>query len=371
MHWVDVGANRLRLLRDGAQAVPAMLESIAQAVSEVLVEMYWVGPDSVGRRILHALTRRARAGVRVFVVYDSVGSLSLDDAFWNPLREAGGQVEEFHPLSPLKRRFEWSRLGMRDHRKILVVDGKDAYVGGLNFADPWLPFSEGGEGWRDDVIQVLGPLAEELRSVFFDTWRKIGGSVPLDVQPITRKPAARAFALINRTWTKPDRAIRRAHLFAFRKARESVRISHAYFVPDPLVLRSIGGAARRGVDVHLLLPEQSDVFPIALVSKSLVGRLLKSGVRVSLYQPRVLHTKTMIVDERFVISGSFNLDSRSWRNNLECSIGVNDEGFARCMVQSFEADVSLARPMDLDAWEARPLLERAVGRLASIPRSLW
>ena len=166
--WFEVGGDSVQLLRDGAQAFPAMLEAIARAKKEILLEMYWIGADACGKRFRDALIERAKAGVAVHVIYDSLGSLGMTEAWWLPLRDAGGDVREYHAVFPFTTSFSLERMERRDHRKILVVDDEIAFIGGINLSVQWLPIEEGGEAWRDDLVAVKGPAVDELRSLFFE-----------------------------------------------------------------------------------------------------------------------------------------------------------------------------------------------------------
>ena len=186
--WFVVGEDAVRLLRDGVEAFPAMLAAIAGAEHEILLEMYSVGNDVLGARFRDALVERAIAGVRVKVIYDSVGSLDLTPEWWRPLAAAGGRVFEYHAISPLDVRFKLDRIERRDHRKLLVIDGYAGFTGGINLAALWLPREEGGAGWRDDMVEVRGDAAEELRTLFYKTWRKVSDDpLPLDVRPLARE----------------------------------------------------------------------------------------------------------------------------------------------------------------------------------------
>jgi cardiolipin synthase A/B len=365
---VVVGKDHIRLLRDGTAAFPAMLAAIAKARREVVLEMYWVGADRIGESFRAALAERARAGVRVFVLFDSVGSLETPRTFWTPLLEAGAEVEEYAPISPLKRRFRLDGIARRDHRKLLVVDGEIAFLGGINLGELWAPPDAPERAWRDDDVEIQGPAARLLRAAFFDVWRKTGRRAPREAPGTGRdaKSDPRVVVLTNRIGKRrPRQAIRRAYLSAVRHATTSIDIANAYFLPGPLFLHALRKAARRGVRIRLLVPERSDVFVVSLAMSSLYGRLLKDGVEVFVYTPRVLHSKTAVFDGRFTVIGSHNLDTASWRFNLECNVMIDSRELARQMHEAYERDLRDSRQLHFEEWIVRPAWLRVLGWFAA------
>jgi cardiolipin synthase len=368
--WVQVGDERVRMLRDGARAFPAMLEAIGACEREVLLEMYWWGTDATGTRFRDALVDRARAGAAVRVIFDSVGSWSIDEAFLAPILAAGGEALEYHPVSPASRRFRLDRVLRRDHRKLLVVDGRDGFCGGINIGDPWAPAEWGGEDWRDDMLHVRGPAARELRSLFYETWRRCGRTAPGDVAPIARVPTSDVWVLANRGPLGTRRLIRRFYLSKIRSARRMIDIANAYFVPDRSVRRALRDAVQRGVRVRLLLPERSDLPIVQLASEHLTASLWRAGVRIWLYPDRVMHGKVAILDGSFTTVGSYNLDHVSWRFNLECNLAVLDEVFAGRVRAGFEADLGGSNEVQEATFAGRPLWRRALGWLAYLVRAV-
>lgn len=340
--YLPVGDDRIRLLRDGAEAYPAMLAAIRSASEEIVLEMYWVGADAVGERFRSALCERAQAGVRVRVIYDALGSWGLPSYWWLPLLEAGGEVIEFGPVNPWRRRFRLGRVRFRDHRKVLVVDGRVAFTGGINLAVPWLSRDDGGQGWRDDAIELLGPTARQLRTLFYDTWWRLGGSLAHAGLASRPNPASRVFVLANMVYGRPDRTIRRAYLVALKRARRTVDIASAYFLPGPVFLHALRLARRRGVRVRVMVPQRSDVLLADLALHDIIRTLLRDEIEVYAYQGGVLHSKTAIVDRRFVTIGSHNLDTLSWRFNLESNVVIDEPAFARVVTDAFERDLASA-----------------------------
>ena len=364
--YLPIGEDRIRLLRDGSEAYPAMLQAIAEARDEIALEMYWVGSDGVGERFRRALAERAAAGVKVRVIYDALGSISLPRHWWSSLLAAGGEVIEFGPIAPWRRHFRLGRVRFRDHRKVLVVDGRVAFTGGLNLAAPWLSTDEGGGGWRDDAVEIRGPAAAQLRSLFYDTWWRCGGSsLPYESSRERPNPASRVFVLANMVYGRPDRTIRRAYLVALQRARRTVDNASAYFGPGPVFLPALRAARRRGVRVRVLVPESSDVFLADLALRDIARTLLRDHIDVFAYQGGVLHSKTAIVDRRFVTIGSHNLDALSWRFNLESNVVIDEPAFARVVTGSFERDLAKAVRAGPEFIGSLPPWARALGWLAA------
>jgi cardiolipin synthase len=368
--WFAVGVDQVRLLRDGEQAFPAMLETIARAEREILLEMYWVGADVVGERFRDALAGRARAGVKVCVIYDAIGSMGVTPAWWRPVLLAGGRAVEYHSISPLDRRFRFDRVELRDHRKLLVVDGLDGFTGGINLAQPWLAVADGGAGWRDDVVQVRGDATQELRSLFYRTWRKLTReSAPLDVRPLSRHRKGPVWVLVSQ-W-RHRRSIHREYVVRIGGARHSVDVANSYFIPDRRVRGALFRAVQRGVRVRVLVPSKSDVPVVQFAVEALFDTLLRHGIEIWTMPRTMLHSKTAIIDESFTTIGTYNLDERSWRKNLEVNLAVEDCGFARHVRSWFERDLEAAAHIDWMAWQKRSLARRGFEWAAYAMRKLW
>jgi cardiolipin synthase A/B len=366
--WLLVETHRVRLLRDGAEAYPAMLAAIRAAEQELSLEMYWIGVDTIGTLFRDALAERARAGVSVRVIYDGVGSFGIDDEFWAPLTDAGGVVHEYRPVAPWRRGFHFSRLFFRDHRKILIVDGRVGFVGGINLADPWLPQHDTDPAWRDDALAVEGPVMAELEGIFARTWRRLSRDRRI-VVPRLERPHGRVWALANRVDPRARRGIRALYSTAARSAQSSIELAAAYFLPGRVLIAALQRAARRGVAVRVVVPEKSDVRLVDLACSSLLGKLLRAGVRVFLYRDRILHSKTAVFDRRLVTIGSHNLDALSWRFNLECNIAVDDRAFGAAVARSFELDVAGSRELTLDEWQRRPAWLRWLASFVALFRA--
>jgi cardiolipin synthase len=368
--WFEVGQDRVRLLRDGREAFPAMLEAIDQAEREVLLEMYWVGADAAGELFRAALTKAAERGVVVRVIYDSLGSLNISLPWWESVTQAGGEVLEFHPLSPLRRGFRMNLLEQRNHRKVLVVDGLLGFTGGINLSVEWLPVEQGGQGWRDDSIAVRGPAAQELRTLFYRTRRRIvRAPTPDDVVPIQRNHARPVWVLATRA--VPRRLIHREYVRRIQHARRQVDLANSYFVPDRRVRAALTDAVARGVRVRVLVPEHGDVPIVHYAVEASFDRAIRRGIEVYAMPGPMLHAKTAIIDEAFTTIGSYNLDERSWRMNLEVNVAVEDAAFARHVRTWFEHDLANARRIDLATWITRRWTRKPAEWVALALRKLW
>lgn len=256
---------------------------------------------------------------------------------------------------------------MRDHRKILVVDRNTGFTGGLNLVDLWAPTASEGGNWRDDVVQVEGPAATELRAVFFDTWRRCGQPLPRDAGRLSWVPTSDAFVLANHSVLGSRRQIRKFYLSKLSRARKQVDIANAYFVPDRKVHGALAAAAARGAEVRILIPQRCDIPVVQLAMEHAASSLLRKGVHFWVYPDRMMHSKLAVIDGSFVTIGSYNLDHQSLRFNLECNLAVIDEVFARQVRAGFERDLGravLLESMDRSRW--RKLLGWAAYQLKGV-----
>jgi len=351
-----------------------MLAAIAGAKRQILLEMYWFGSDKIGRKFAHALGEAAQRGVEVAIIFDAIGSVGASAEMFDDLERAGARVFEYNPIAPWKRRFRLAALTRRDHRKILIVDGQQGFTGGINLADFWLPLDDGGGGWRDDMVRIEGPVVGELRACFVKVWRKLRGG-PLQSIGYVEAQAVQAdepwaaagvpaVHVLGQRYFRTARQIARAYRFCVRHATSSIFIANSYFVPDGRVLRALCRAARRGVDVRIIVPGQSDVDIVRHASRAVWGRLLRAGVRLFEWDDSVLHAKSAVIDGRWSTTGTFNFDSLSLRFNLEVNVTVLDEAFATTLEHSFIEDFARCREVRLVDFRFRPLGQRLLEFLA-------
>jgi cardiolipin synthase len=351
-----VGPNRVALLKDGFQAYPAMLDAIAAAKQTVCFETYILHDDATGMRFLHALLERAAAGVEVLLMYDFWGS-QVSAATLALLRDGKVKVLPFGPFAFTPRLGRYlARVMRRNHRKSLVVDGQVAFTGGLNISDDYAAVEDGGIGWRDTHVRIVGPNAQELERLFLETWRRSKGPPFAEGRFRRLRPAGFAnLSFIGNDFALDRKFIRRAYTDAFNSARERICLTHAYFIPPARLLRSLLKAARRGVRVRLIVAAATDVKLVLYATRGLYPKLLNAGVEVYEWQgtsaahvslqPRVLHAKTAVVDGRWTTIGSSNLDPLSLRQNLEVNAIIVDPPFARAVERMFEEDLHSCTPV--------------------------
>ena len=366
VHGRFVPGNAVRLLHDGRQAFPAMLEAIALARRQVLLEMYWFDSDLVGRRFAEALTQARRRGVEVAVVYDSVGSIGTDPAMFAALEAAGVHVLEFNPVAPWRRRFRFSftRLSRRDHRKILVVDGNVGFTGGINLARQWSPLEEEGGNWRDDMVRIQGPAVNGLSHCFHRVWRR--HDVPpiqhLHAEPVVEAAGQRLLPvrILGERYFRHRHEIARDYASRVYAAKKTVYISNSYFVPDASVRRALVRAAKRGVDVRVIVPAHSDVEAVKYAGRAQYAKLLAAGVRIFEWQDGMFHAKTAVIDGEWCTTGTFNFDYMSLHYNLEVNASVLDAELAAEFERSFCDDLVGSREVQLREVELRSLYDRFV-----------
>ncbi len=350
--------NTLELLAGGEAFYPRMLEDIADARVEVLLGTYLWEPDATGRRFLRAAREAARRGVRVAVLLDGIGGRRVDVEDLDALRAAGAHVGVYHAL-----RMPWfdSRLFRRNHRKLLVVDGRVAWTGGAGFGDGWAappPLQ-----WWDLMARVTGPVLPSLRELFARDWKRAAREELPALEGVAARPSGddTLHTLVTRR-TRPE--LQRRLRLAVHGARRTVRIANAYFVPGFRLRRALRRAARRGVDVRLLLPgPRTDHFAVWTAGRRYYHRLLEAGVRIFEFQRSMLHSKYALVDDRWGYVGSSNLDNWSGRFNLELDLALLGGPGLGALDAQYEADVADAREITLEQWEARPWSLRALETL--------
>ncbi|HEX3235964.1 MAG TPA: phospholipase D-like domain-containing protein [Gemmatimonadales bacterium] len=359
--------NRVTTLLNGDQVFPAMLQAIRSARRTITFENYIYWSSQVEQQFSQALAERARAGVRVHLLLDWVGSDKKDRNSIEQMRKAGVEVVEYRPL----RWYNLDRLNHRDHRKILVVDGRVGFTGGVGIADKWLGHAQDRDHWRDSHFQAEGPVVAQLQSVFMDDWFATRGTLldgpgyfP-DLDPVGPE-WAQAF---RSSPSGGSESVRLMYLLAIAAAARSILIANAYFVPDRVTVAMLVEARRRGVEVEIIVPGPIlDAQVVRRASRELWGPLLRSGVRIYEYQPTMYHTKVMVVDDLWVSVGSTNFDERSFRLNQEANLNVLDPGFAEEQVRVFREDRQRSKRITLEEWRRRPLWERVEGWVAGVGR---
>lgn len=351
--------NRIATLVNGDQIFPAMLQAIRAAKQTIMFETYIYWSGDIGREFAAALSERARAGVRVHVLLDWVGSSKMDDTQIDAMREAGVQILKYRPL----RWYDIGRFNNRTHRKLLVVDGRVGFTGGVGIADKWQGNAQDPEHWRDSHFRIEGPAVAQMQAVAMDNWMQTTGKVlhgpdyfpPL--QPAGESPAQ----IFSSSPSGGSESMELMYLLAITAATKSIHLSNSYFVPDDLVIRALIDAVQRGVKVQIIVPGTNiDTETVRRASRGQWGELLKAGVEIFEYQPTMFHCKVMIVDGLLVSVGSTNFDERSFRLNDEANLNVYDEAFARDQLAIFEKDLQQSRRITLEQWQSRPLSEKII-----------
>lgn len=365
------GGNRVTLLRDGTETYAAMLRAVTAARHQINLETYIFEADEIGRRFARLLEQKVREGVTVNVIYDSVGCINTPAAFFDELKRGGVQLYEFNPLNPLKAGPIW-RANQRDHRKILVVDGGVAFVGGVNISavysgsarhlrlTPMSPEKHKRYPWRDTHAEIAGPAVADIQKLFVTNWEKLEGpplARDITFPPLTPQGNERV-RVLGGTPDDGENPIFVSFIHAVNEARHSIYITNAYFVPDPETIAALERAAQRGIDVELVLPSVSDSRLVLYAGHSYYQQLLAAGVKIFERKNAVLHAKTAVIDGVWSTVGSSNLDWRSRVHNEEVNIVVFGEAFGQQMERMFQSDIAAARRIDSASWARRSLWER-------------
>ncbi len=357
--------NRVELLHDGDACLSAMLRAIEGARREVLLEMYWFGSDQTGTRFARALQAKAREGVRVCVSFDALGSFETDRGMFERMRCDGCDVYEFNPVRLLRGSVSFAGLNRRDHRKLLVVDGRVGFTGGVNLADPWASEAAGGQGFRDDAVSIEGPAVPAMRAIFLRSFRGALREQALADPLGGGEPVGQSRVRVMTNERREDRhLIERAYLHRIRTARERILITNSYFIPGRLVRRALRDAVRRGIKVRVLLPVESDVPIVTYATHRLYGSLLKRGVELYEWSQSILHAKTAVVDGRWCTVGTYNLDYRSWAYNLEINVAIEDPAVAGQLEARTQRDMDQSVRVDAYTWRFRPLGVRVLEELS-------
>jgi len=348
------GGNRVTLIAGGDKFFDTILASISKAKKSINLESYIFSSDNVGMLVAEKLAQKARSGVEVNVIYDSVGLIGASSQMFNMMRDAGVEVIEYHPFVPWRR--YWG-LSFRDHRKILVVDGARAFVGGINIGKEYAGKKYSGGSWRDTHVMVEGPAVKDIQFFFMENWYRNGGSIMnagLHFPDINDAGEKLLMVLCARS-RRNVRPVHESYISAIKNARHYIYITNAYFIPDARIFRNLVKAAERGVDVRLLLPGKSDILFVKLASMYLYKRYLKHNIRIFEYQRSILHAKTAVIDGVWSTVGSSNLDRRSFRKNLEMNVAVLDQEFGEQMEVMFMNDLEKSREIILQEFQRRSL----------------
>lgn len=360
-----VDGNRVEHFENGIAIFPAMLEAIRQARQTITFETYIYWSGRIGREFATSLSERARNGVRVHVLLDWVGSQKMEPRLLEQMKSSGVEVHRYHPL----HWYHLTRLNNRTHRKLLVVDGRVGFTGGVGISDEWDGNAEDGEHWRDSHYRVEGPAVAQMQAAFMDNWIKTTGHVlqgPSYFPPLVPMGTSLAQVFTSSPTGGAD-SMQLMYLLSITAAERTIDIAAAYFVPDPLTQRALLAALHRGVRLRIVTPgPYIDSQVVRKASRALWGPLLQAGAEIHEYQPAMFHCKALVVDGLLVSVGSTNIDNRSFRLNDEANLNVYDRGFATEVGRVFEADLGVSRRVTYEQWAARPWRERLVEKFSAL-----
>jgi cardiolipin synthase len=367
-----VVGNRVLLLQDGKATYEAMLAAIAGAKDHINMETYIIEDDDVGKRFADALIEKQRQGVQVNFIYDSVGCMGTPRDFFKRMTDSGIVVLEYNPINPLAAKAGWD-VNQRDHRKLLIADGRVAFLGGVNISSVYSGGSvrqppskrpkaaaEQEPPWRDTHLRVEGPVVAQFQKLFLATWEKQKGE-PLAARSYFPELTGRGKEVVRAIGSSPDddySLIYATLISAIRSAESTVHLTNAYFVPDPQLLAALKEAAQRRVEVKLLLPSRTDSWLVFHAGRSYYSELLETGVRIYERRGQLLHTKAASIDGVWSTVGSTNLDWRSFLHNQEVNAAIIGAEFGAQMRAMFEADLALSDEITLPQWQQRSLGNR-------------
>jgi len=361
--------NRVNVLIDGPQTYSAIEAALRAARHNIHIETFIYGPGDVGQRFADLLAQKRKEGLEVRLLYDSLGSRETPREFFEQLRQQNVEVREFRPLSPIKTPEVW-KLQNRDHRKIIVVDGQIGFTGGINIdstydsASTSKPGPERGleDGWRDTHIEIQGPAVAQLQTLFVGNWQQAGEHEDLSAKdkyfPAIKPAGDNLVTIVANDSESNDRSLYGTYVAAFTCATKRLWITHAYFAPNEELLTALIDAAKRGVDVRLIVPSFTDSRVVLNATQATFTQLLDAGVKIYELKDALLHAKSVVIDSSVTIIGSSNLDMRSFLHNDEVNAIVISRDTAQRMEEVFQRDQQSARAVELEAWERRSLWQR-------------
>ena len=351
------GGNRIDLLENGDQIFPSMLAAIRAAKQTVNMEFYIYWDGEIARTFAELLAEKARAGVAVKVILDAVGSAPMSEEIIDFMRGNGVDLEWYHPI----RWYTLSRVNHRTHRKLLIVDGRVGFTGGVGIADEWLGNAEDSNHWRETMVRVEGPAVTQMQFAFMDNWVKSRGEILTGLSYFPEIPPAgdRLAQVIKSSPSEGVSSVKLLYTISIVSAKQSILIANAYFIPDRDTIRALEGAVRRGVSVKVIVPGVWTDTPIVRqASRWHYEMLLRRGIRIFEYQKTMMHSKTMVVDGIWTTIGSSNFDDRSFRLNDEVNVNIYDEEIAAQMEEMYERDLERSVEIKLGRFKRRSLFAR-------------
>ena len=363
-----IGDNEVKVLTNGDKIFPEMLKAIRGARKTITFETFIYWGDSIGEEFANALIERVQTGVKVHVLLDWLGSIKMEQKQLDKMQAVGVEIERYHKP-------HWShlaRLNNRTHRKLLIIDGKVGFTGGVGIADQWRGDAKNPNEWRDTHFLVHGPVVGQMQAVFMDNWIKSKGSVLHDERYFPElKKAGNMFAqMFSSSPSGGGDSMVLMYLMAITAAQDSINLSSAYFVPDELLTQALTTAAKRGVKIRIITPgEHIDTDLVRRASRAGWGDMLQANVQIAEFTPTMYHCKVLIVDNYMVSVGSTNFDNRSFRLNDEANLNILDKNFAAEQTQIFESDWSNSHPITYQQWLKRPFSEKLIEKISSLLNS--
>ena len=368
--------NKVVLLQDGPVTFQHMFTAIRNAKDHINMETYIIEDDEVGNRFADLLIDKQVHGVQVSLIYDSVGAINASETFFKRLTDSGIKVLEFNPVNPLTAKKGWE-VNQRDHRKLLIVDGQTAFLGGINISSVYSGGSfsrrsrqrpEGGPPWRDTHLQVEGPVVGEFQKLFLATWEKQKGEVLAQGKyfPQLANKGKEVVRAIGSSPDEPYSLIYATLISAIGGAETSIQLTNTYFVPDPQLLAALKDAVQRGVDVRLILPGKTDSWLVFHAGRSYYAELLSAGVKIYERRDALLHAKTALIDGVWSTIGSTNLDWRSFLHNQEVNAVILGQEFGAQMQAMFDIDMAASSPVTLEQWGQRSISEHLKETVARV-----
>jgi cardiolipin synthase len=351
--------NKVDTLVNGDEIFPAMLEDIRSAKRSITFESYIYWKGDIGKQFAAALAERARAGVKVHVLLDWAGSQKMDKDSLNEMGRAGVQVMKYHH----PKWFKFRHLNHRTHRKLLVVDGRIGFTGGVGIADPWNGAAQDPKHWRDTHYRIQGPVVAQIQGAFADNWTQASGDVlhgddyfpPLE--PVASLPAQ----MFKSSVEGGAESMQLMYLLSLAAAKSTIDLSMAYFIPDDHTLDHLAAALKRGVRMRIILPgKETDSWMVRRASRANWGRILENGGEIYEFEPTMFHCKVLVIDGLWTSVGSTNFDTRSFRLNDEANLNVYDRAFAARQVTEFENDLKRSRRITYEEWKNRAWYDKAI-----------
>jgi cardiolipin synthase len=360
-----VHGNRVDTLVNGREIFPAMLAAIKSARKTVTFETYIYWSGRIGKEFADALADRARSGVRVHVLVDWVGSSRMDSKYLDTMKKAGVEIEKYHP----PRWYTLHKLNNRTHRKLLVVDGRVGFTGGVGIADEWDGNAEDPAHWRDTHFRLEGPAVAQMQAAFVDNWLKVTGNVldGRDYFPPETVVGPELGQVFKSSREGGSESMHLMYLLSTVSAARNIDLAMAYFVPDELTETALVEALARGVKFRMIMPgPHTDTEVLRKASRAKWGRLLRAGAEIYEYQPTMFHCKVLVVDGIWSSVGSTNFDNRSFRLNDEANLNVYSRAFAERQIALFNDDLKRSRRITFEEWEQRPWTEKLQERIQSL-----